>query len=616
MSAICGIVDYSRRGLAIDAELKCLIAPLWHSQAFTIEKKILDDAGLARVFFDTRDNFCSASRNLIDDEICFVSGYITNIAQWTDEISRDSGGEVKVTSAADILAYIHIVQQGKGMERLNGIFSFALWRPSRNELILGTDRHGIRPLYYRQFAGHLVFASEMKAIYNSGDSYEIDDLTAEEILVLGFPLGDNTLLKDAKRVPSGSFIRFRSEGPSTTRYWWYDQWKVDSTLTPQDYISENIRLLKQSIGRLDELSDKPICLLSSGLDSRRIMLELTRTGKQPEIFTTALQLAGAHYDTDSIVTQELCREFSLKQTLVDIYPAELEGELARHAFHLLDYETSQHRWLLPLLSKIPQNAGVNFDGLGGDMLVYDDHVTPEINQECHNSNKLASTILDMFGAPIRLYLRKAPSGPPLIERVAAMLDNLPQNANRFTTFQFSNWTRRRTSLFGQTLLSMKVESVCPYFDNDLADFCMSLSPSLKLDRNYQDEILRFERADLMKRIPTSHYPFIRVSPDEFSRPFTRPLPKQYGSIRKRHLYGAAAKEIFAAPRLLSILSANSLLVTLSTLGFNTVNMMPKEVVSRGWRLEPLMQLALFKQSLHDKTWREEALTKARESVYG
>ena len=68
-------------------------------------------------------------------------------------------------SDTEVLVHLYEEYGDTGVERLRGMFAYALWDEKRARLILVRDRFGIKPLYYALFEGRLLFASELKAFY-------------------------------------------------------------------------------------------------------------------------------------------------------------------------------------------------------------------------------------------------------------------------------------------------------------------------------------------------------------------------------------------------------------------------------------------------------------------
>ena len=96
--------------------------------------------------------------------VIVYNGQIYNTEELKDELSK-SGFDFYTHSDTEVLlkAYIHF---GKDVvKHLNGIFAFAVWNTKTKDLFLARDHFGIKPLFYTEFDQGLLFASELKAIF-------------------------------------------------------------------------------------------------------------------------------------------------------------------------------------------------------------------------------------------------------------------------------------------------------------------------------------------------------------------------------------------------------------------------------------------------------------------
>src|SRR5262249_34976222 len=90
------------------------------------------------------------------------NGEIYNYGELTAAL-RWAGHRFKTRSAPEVLVHLYEQYGDAFVERLNGMFAFGLWDARRGRLLIGRDRLGIKPVYYRLDGGVLVFASEAKA---------------------------------------------------------------------------------------------------------------------------------------------------------------------------------------------------------------------------------------------------------------------------------------------------------------------------------------------------------------------------------------------------------------------------------------------------------------------
>ena len=162
-------------------------------------------------------------------------------------------------------SYIHY---GKDVVNyLNGIFAFAIWNTKTQELFMARDHFGVKPLFYTEFDGALIFASELKAIFKYPNFEKVID--AQGISEL-FGIGPShtpgfTIYKNVYEIKPAHFAVYNKSGLHIEQYWKLESKRhledFDETCNHLDF------LLKDAISR-QLVSDMPICtFLSGGLDS-------------------------------------------------------------------------------------------------------------------------------------------------------------------------------------------------------------------------------------------------------------------------------------------------------------------------------------------------------------
>ena len=169
--------------------------------------------------------------------------------------------------------------------RLNGMFAFALWDGGTRELFIARDRAGIKPLYYAQVGGRLVFASELRALLASGYVERRLDIDAlSDYLSLEYVPTPASILADVRRLRPGHFLRASEHGVGEHPYW-----DLDLTRSEREPLEGSIAaqadrfadVLRRSIAS-EMLSDVPVgVLLSGGLDSSTVAALMAEMSNEP-----------------------------------------------------------------------------------------------------------------------------------------------------------------------------------------------------------------------------------------------------------------------------------------------------------------------------------------------
>jgi len=157
------------------------------------------------------------------------------------------------------------------VQRFNGIFAFALWDEANKRLLLARDHLGVKPLYYTEVDGRLLFASEIKSLLEyPGCPRQIDLAALSMLFTLRYVPSPTTLFKGIYKLPPATFLSADSKGVSCTKYW---QWVPQpSPMSGEAELVERYRELLFDSVRLQMRSDVPVGLfLSSGVDSGALL---------------------------------------------------------------------------------------------------------------------------------------------------------------------------------------------------------------------------------------------------------------------------------------------------------------------------------------------------------
>ncbi len=163
----------------------------------------------------------------------------------------------------------------KCLDRLNGMFAFALWDKQNQKLFLARDRYGIKPLYYAFYGNIFIFGSEQKAILeHPAFKKDIDYEAMIEYFTFQNIFTDKTLLKNLKLFPAGCWatvsLGTSERRLSVQRYWDYYFREPQCPVSDKEYEEELHRLFYQAVNR-QLISDVAIgSYLSGGMDSGSI----------------------------------------------------------------------------------------------------------------------------------------------------------------------------------------------------------------------------------------------------------------------------------------------------------------------------------------------------------
>ncbi|HEV8523298.1 MAG TPA: asparagine synthase (glutamine-hydrolyzing) [Terriglobales bacterium] len=203
--------------------------------------------------------------------ILVFNGEIYNYLELRDRLLA-RGHKFASASDTEVIVHLYEAHGDDCIEHLRGMFAFALWDRRRKRLLLARDRLGIKPLYYSDRNGLLVFGSEIKALLQHPDiGTELDLRALGNFLSLKYVPAPDTMFAGICALPPGHLLTCDAQGIRVRRYW-------DIAFTPfkepypeQEYGERLEALLRESV-KLHLVSDVPFgAFLSGGLDSSTVV---------------------------------------------------------------------------------------------------------------------------------------------------------------------------------------------------------------------------------------------------------------------------------------------------------------------------------------------------------
>jgi asparagine synthase (glutamine-hydrolysing) len=200
------------------------------------------------------------------------NGEAYNFRQLRTEL-ESLGHTFRGHSDTEVLLHAYDAWGLAGLERLEGIFAFALWDRARRRLVLMRDRLGIKPLFYAHRGGRLAFGSEIKAVFAGIDADRVPDEQAlVEYLWYGNAFEERTLYRGVRALPPGCRL-IVEDGRERLEVWWRVETWLDGARAPSDHATaaEAVRAAVDAAVARQLVSDVPVGLfLSGGVDSSSI----------------------------------------------------------------------------------------------------------------------------------------------------------------------------------------------------------------------------------------------------------------------------------------------------------------------------------------------------------
>jgi asparagine synthase (glutamine-hydrolysing) len=219
-----------------------------------------------------------------EDGSVFVvhNGEIYNHAQLRPGLEA-SGHRYRSRCDTETILHAYEEEGPDAVERLQGMFAFAIWDRSHRRLLLARDRLGIKPLYYACTDTELIFASEIKSILAAGPIRPaFNEQVLPEFLATRFVSTEDTFFKGIRKLLPGHVLSWSpAEGISTHRYW---HLSVAASRPVGTFQSEVDGLRDRLEAAVDShlMSDVPLgVFLSGGLDSSALAALVARAIKPP-----------------------------------------------------------------------------------------------------------------------------------------------------------------------------------------------------------------------------------------------------------------------------------------------------------------------------------------------
>ncbi len=431
------------------------------------------------------------------------NGEIYNFQELRAEL-ESLGHPFRSRTDSEVVLRAYVQWGAACVERFNGMFAFAIWDRTRQELFLARDRYGIKPLYYAFLGRTFVFASEAKAILGHPDYRRGVDLEAlAEYLTFQNVFTDRTLFAGIRLLPSAHRARL---APGATelaaeRYWDFEFREPTEVVSTEDYIEELDRRFIQAVNR-QLVSDVDVGgYLSGGMDSGSIVGIAAQQLPDLKTFTVGFDLhsaSGLELAFDERAAAELMSyRFKTEHYEMVLKAGDMQRVMPRLAWHLEEPRVGQSYPNFYAAQVASKFVKVVLSGTGGDELFggypwryyraldctgFDDYADRYYD---YWQRLLTPSQLEQVCAPVWDTVRHV-STRDIFRSVLRGHGGPLERAEDYVNH--SLYLEARTFLHGLLVVDDKLsmahgmETRVPFLDNDLVEFAMRVPARLKLGK--------------------------------------------------------------------------------------------------------------------------------------
>jgi asparagine synthase (glutamine-hydrolysing) len=498
MCGICGIIDFSHEPSKME-----VLTALGTRMVGELSPRGPDGHGLfvqgnlvlghrRLKIFDLSEK---AQQPMVDSQLGLAIVYNGAIYNYREirSILEELGYRFFSTGDTEVLLKAWHAWGEEALQKINGMFAFAVWHRDSGRVVLGRDRLGIKPLYYAETSGRLLFASSLPALLvDKNIDKGIDPVALHHYMafhsVVPPPL---TIVRGIRKLPPGTLMTIEADGTGTQKTYWELSFQPnpDAQYGIGDWKNLLHHKLEQAVKRR-LVADVPVgVLLSGGLDSSLLVGLLAEAGQQGlNTFSVGFESAGGEKGDEFQYSDLIAEHFGtvhhkIKVDSSTLLPA-LKGcvtamsePMVSHdciGFYLLSREVSKrvkvvqsgqgadevfagYHWYPPLLTSTDALADyrkVFFDGSHRDFRTA---VHPRFHQTDHSTQFVKNHF-------------SGPKAMPAIDK-ALRLDT--------TVMLIDDPVKRVDNM----TMAWGLEARVPFLDHELVEFAARMPAELKVQQD-------------------------------------------------------------------------------------------------------------------------------------
>ena len=377
------------------------------------------------------------------------------------------------------------------LERLHGMFAFALWDQAKQQLFLARDRLGIKPLYFMQSDSVFRFASNVQALLAAGDvDTSIDPIGLHHQFTLHAVIpAPRTILKGVSKLAPGTAMTINVRGESRhQRYWQLTAKRPAQHVSEIEWIDKIHTALRKAVERRKVIADVPVgVLLSGGLDSSLLVGLLAEAGVEDlRTFSIGFEDIGDERGSEFEYSDQVVERYQTRHEKIHIPNTQVLQRLPEAVASMAEPMVGQDAVAFYLLSEqVAKHVKVVQSGQGADEVFAGYFWYPLMEQEQGSDlERFAKHYFDRdhaeFLDTVSLEYRGADHTSALVQQLLAEpgADDFMDRVLRMdvTTLIVDDPVKRVDNM----TMAWGLEARVPFLDHELVELAAQMPSALKL----------------------------------------------------------------------------------------------------------------------------------------
>ena len=345
------------------------------------------------------------------------NGEIYNYQDLKEELETQ-GWQFSSNSDTEVILVGYLAWGKALLNKLRGMFAFAIWDNNSKELFLARDFFGIKPLYYTLQQGTFIFASEIKSILeHPAYTKELNYEALEQYLCFQFSALEESFFKGIYKLPPAHCMSVHADGTYEIEQYWKPSFTINETISKDDYVHAIMQEMQESV-QYHNVADVEVgSFLSSGIDSSYMAACLCK--ENPAIKTFTVGFSEYRGERDEISwAKELAADLHVMNFSKHITEEEYWDVLEKVQWHMDEPSADPSAIALYFVDKLAaEQVKAVLSGEGADEFFggYKIYQTPFENQKlawCPKPIlKTAAKLTEVLGIRGTHYLQRAASKP-------------------------------------------------------------------------------------------------------------------------------------------------------------------------------------------------------------